>query len=57
MQILSQKRLLAVQNYLESKGIEKSKIKITPKGEKNPIQTNATENGRSKNRRVEISIQ
>ncbi|WP_375562877.1 OmpA family protein [Bernardetia sp. OM2101] len=56
-EILSQKRLLSVQNFLESKGIDKSKIKITPKGEKNPTQTNATENGRSKNRRVEISIQ
>ncbi len=56
-QILSQKRLLAVQNYLESKGIDKSKIKITPKGEQNPTQTNKTENGRSKNRRVEIAIQ
>ncbi len=56
-QILSQKRLLSVQNFLESKGIDKSKIKITPKGEKNPAQTNATENGRSKNRRVEIRIE
>lgn len=55
-EILSQKRLLSVQNFLESKGIEKSKIKITPKGEQNPTQTNSTENGRSKNRRVEIMI-
>lgn len=55
-EILSQKRLLAVQNFLESKGIDKSKIKITPKGEKSPTQTNATEKGRSKNRRVEIAI-
>ncbi|WP_338793132.1 OmpA family protein [Bernardetia sp. MNP-M8] len=53
---LSQKRLLSVQNFLESKGIDKSKIKIIPKGEQNPTQTNATENGRSKNRRVEILI-
>jgi outer membrane protein OmpA-like peptidoglycan-associated protein len=56
-EILSQKRLLAVQNFLESKGIDKTKIKITPKGEKNPTQTNTTENGRSKNRRVEIRIE
>ena len=53
---LSQKRLLSVQNFLESKGIDTSKIKITPKGEQNPTQTNATEDGRSKNRRVEIAI-
>lgn len=56
-EILSQKRLLSVQNFLESKGIDKTKIKITPKGEQNPAKTNATENGRSKNRRVEIAIQ
>ncbi|WP_338761648.1 OmpA family protein [Bernardetia sp. ABR2-2B] len=56
-EILSQKRLLSVQNFLESKGIDKSKIKITPKGEKSPVKTNATENGRSKNRRVEIRIE
>ncbi|WP_338811993.1 OmpA family protein [Bernardetia sp. Wsw4-3y2] len=55
-EILSQKRLLSVQDFLERKGIDKSKIKITPKGEKNPTKTNATENGRSKNRRVEIMI-
>jgi outer membrane protein OmpA-like peptidoglycan-associated protein len=56
-EILSQKRLLAVQNFLESKGIDTSKIKITPKGEKKPAKTNTTENGRSKNRRVEIKIE
>ena len=56
-QILSQKRLLVVQDYLESKEIDKSKIEITPKGEKSPTQSNATENGRSKNRRVEIDIE
>jgi len=56
-EILSQKRLLVVQNFLESKGIDKTKIKITPKGEQNPTKTNATENGRSKNRRVEIAIE
>ncbi len=56
-EILSQKRLLSVQDFLERKGIEKSKIEIIPKGEQNPVKTNATENGRSKNRRVEISIQ
>jgi len=55
-EILSQKRLLSVQNFLESKGIDKSKIKITPKGENSPTQTNTTEKGRSKNRRVEIAI-
>ncbi|WP_291721831.1 OmpA family protein [Bernardetia sp.] len=55
-QILSQKRLASVQNFLEKNGISSAKISITPQGEQSPAQTNTTENGRSKNRRVEIVI-
>jgi type IX secretion system PorP/SprF family membrane protein len=53
---LSENRVKAVQNYLVSKGISKSRIKIDWKGETEPIATNNTEEGREKNRRVELLI-
>ena len=53
---LSENRVKAVQNYLVSKGISKSRIKIDWKGETEPIATNNTEEGRENNRRVELLI-
>jgi len=53
---LSENRVKAVQNYLVSKGISKSRVKIDWKGETEPIATNNTEEGREKNRRVELII-
>lgn len=53
---LSENRVKAVQNYLVSKGISKSRIKIDWKGETEPIATNNTEEGREKNRRVDLII-
>jgi len=41
---------------LVNKGIEKSRIRIFWKGETDPIATNNTEEGREKNRRVELII-
>jgi type IX secretion system PorP/SprF family membrane protein len=53
---LSKNRVTTVQNYLVNKGIEKSRIRIFWKGETDPIATNNTEEGREKNRRVELII-
>ena len=53
---LSENRVKAVQNYLVSKGISKSRVKIDWKGETEPIAKNNTEEGREKNRRVELII-
>ena len=53
---LSKNRVKAVQNYLVSKGISKSRIKIDWKGETEPIASNDTEIGRERNRRVELII-
>lgn len=53
---LSQDRATAVQQYLVSKGISTDKIKIEYFGEAQPMATNDNENGRQKNRRVEIAI-
>jgi len=53
---LSFDRAKNVRSYLESKGIEKSKMKILGMGSINPIASNKTESGKSKNRRVEIEV-
>ncbi len=51
---LSKRRASAVKNYFISKGISSSRISSIGYGEANPIATNLTEEGRAKNRRVEI---
>jgi outer membrane protein OmpA-like peptidoglycan-associated protein len=53
---LSRKRANAVANYLSDHGIEKSRLKVNFFGENNPVDTNDTVEGRSKNRRVEFKI-
>lgn len=54
--ILSEKRTREVLKYFVSKGISKNKIKIQFFGEKNPVAQNDNEQGKQKNRRVEITI-
>ena len=54
---MSQLRLSSVVYHLEINGIYESRMKITPKGESSPAYDNSTEEGRAKNRRVDISIQ
>jgi general secretion pathway protein A len=53
---LSKIRADTVKEYLISKGIPPSKISTIGKGSENPIQSNATREGRNKNRRVEIKV-
>jgi OOP family OmpA-OmpF porin len=54
---LSQRRSKAVVKYLADKGgIEKSRMNAVYFGETKPISTNATREGRKKNRRVEFKI-
>jgi len=55
-QQLSLKRAQSVKAYLIKKGISKDRIKAKGYGENKPIADNATEEGRAKNRRVEISV-
>ncbi|HEX7903866.1 MAG TPA: OmpA family protein [Chitinophagaceae bacterium] len=56
-QQISQSRANAFKNYLLSKGIDAGRIKAYGKGIDNPVGSNDTENGRIKNRRVEIVFQ
>ena len=53
---LSQRRADSVAQYLESKGIAQARIMTAAGGEDHPIASNATEAGRSQNRRVEVTI-
>jgi OOP family OmpA-OmpF porin len=55
-QKLSVRRAEAVKAYLVSKGIEKNRVYTEGKGEKQPVATNKTKEGRAKNRRVEIEV-
>lgn len=54
---LGQKRADFAKNYLVQNGISRAKIVANSQGDKQPIATNATEDGRAKNRRTVITIQ
>jgi outer membrane protein OmpA-like peptidoglycan-associated protein len=53
---LSESRADAVRNYLIKKGISKKRITSQGMGDTKPIADNATEEGRTKNRRVEFVV-
>ena len=52
---LSRQRVVAVANYLASKGVAKSRMAGSAFGERKPLVSNATPEGRARNRRVEIT--
>jgi len=55
-QQLSEKRAMAVADYLRAKGIPSEKIFAEGRGASQPIASNSSEAGRAKNRRVEIEV-
>ncbi len=54
--LLSQNRANAVKNYLVGKGVEASRLEAAGFGETQPLDTNDTKEGRTKNRRVEFTV-
>lgn len=55
-EIIGRDRATNVMNYFISQGITKSKLQVLSKGEMSPIGENSTNDGRSKNRRIEIIV-
>jgi len=53
---LSQKRAAAVMQHLTASGIDAKRMKSAGFGESRPLADNATEEGRERNRRVELNI-
>ena len=53
---LGQRRAQSVKAYLVSKGVDGSRIYTESKGKSNPVASNATAEGRAKNRRVDVEV-
>jgi outer membrane protein OmpA-like peptidoglycan-associated protein len=53
---LSKKRAEAVRDFFVKQGIDKSMLETDGRGKAEPVADNTTEDGRSQNRRVEITI-
>ncbi|UUY06545.1 OmpA family protein [Pseudomonas sp. J452] len=53
---LSQRRAQSVANYLLAQGVNAGRVSTRGAGPDQPIASNATEEGRSQNRRVEINL-
>jgi outer membrane protein OmpA-like peptidoglycan-associated protein len=55
-QRLSERRAESVGNYLTEAGVARNRLYMTGYGPSQPVATNATEEGRAQNRRVEITL-
>jgi outer membrane protein OmpA-like peptidoglycan-associated protein len=55
-QKLSEARASSVADYLVSQGVGKARVSAKGMGSKQPVADNATEDGRAKNRRVELHV-
>ena len=55
-QKLGMERARAVQAWFESQGLAPERMKVSSKGETEPIAENATQKGRADNRRAEITL-
>ncbi len=53
-QELSERRAQAVADYLSGRGLSALRFEVSGKGATSPLESNATEEGRAQNRRVEI---
>lgn len=55
-QDLSERRAASAERYLSSRGVSRSRIEMRGRGESEPVASNDDEEGRSRNRRVEVAI-
>jgi outer membrane protein OmpA-like peptidoglycan-associated protein len=55
-QALSLRRAQAVRDYLVKRGVDAARIRVEGKGESMPVASNATDDGRAQNRRVELKV-
>lgn len=55
-QTLSEQRAQSVSNYTMSQGVSSSRLSIIGLGEKEPVASNETDEGKRQNRRVEIAV-
>lgn len=53
---LSERRAQSASRYMVSQGLSSSRIQIVGRGEFEPIAENSTDEGRQKNRRIEVAI-
>lgn len=53
---LSLKRAFAIKNLLVANGVQSLRIDFTGKGSSNPVATNSTDEGKAKNRRIEMKV-
>jgi outer membrane protein OmpA-like peptidoglycan-associated protein len=53
---LSRDRAVAVRDYLTSRGVGPSRLRVDGRGSREPVASNDTESGRAANRRVEIFL-
>jgi len=53
---LSRDRALAVRDYLTSRGVGVSRLRVDGRGAREPVASNDTDSGRAANRRVEIFL-
>lgn len=53
---LSQRRADTVKGFLEDRGVPSSRVETVGRGSREPVASNDTEQGRSRNRRVEIFL-
>ena len=54
--VLARKRANSVESYLSGLGVARKRLEVSSYGENQPIASNDTEEGRRKNRRVEVAI-
>jgi len=53
---LSLRRAQAVADYMVAGGIDRNRLRVEGFGEKQPIASNDTDDGRAQNRRVELNV-